>query len=231
MISHKHRCIFIHIPKAAGTAVETFFLNDLGLHFEDKLPLLLGKSTNMYMPPRVISHLTAEEMVAQHYISKALFDEYFKFSVIRHPLDRLFSTYNYWGYSTVISFDTFLRYIFPKLMNTDTRRFFLKPQTCFLMDANKKLLVNHLCRFENLDEDFQYVRNHLKLPDGKLPRVNSSGKHISLLRGLKKIVETPSLLSKISIVRTRDKKISSEAREIFMRTYEEDLQNFGYSLD
>ena len=25
MISHKHKCIFIHISKAAGTSIENFF--------------------------------------------------------------------------------------------------------------------------------------------------------------------------------------------------------------
>lgn len=36
MISHNHKAIFIYFPKAAGTNIETYFLDDLGLDFEDK---------------------------------------------------------------------------------------------------------------------------------------------------------------------------------------------------
>ena len=137
MISHKHKCIFIHIPKAAGTSIETVFLNDLKLDFEDKHALILGKSTNLYLPPRVVSHLTATEMLSQHYISEELFNSYYKFSIVRNPIDRLYSTYKYWGYSPVITFDRFIKTILPKLIKTDKYNFFVRTQSEYLFDAYK----------------------------------------------------------------------------------------------
>ena len=34
MISHKHKCIFIHIPKTAGTSINTFFHPGVDFHYD-----------------------------------------------------------------------------------------------------------------------------------------------------------------------------------------------------
>ena len=69
MISHKHKCIFIHIPKCAGTSVEVNFSN---------------KHSN-HCPVAVF---------ARKYPRK--FKNYFKFSFVRNPFDRLVSVYAYY---------------------------------------------------------------------------------------------------------------------------------------
>lgn len=69
MISHTHKCIFVHIPKTAGNSVNSCF----GVDWEDHKDL-----------QRYFDELPRE-----------LFFNYFKFAVVRNPWDRLFSDYNY----------------------------------------------------------------------------------------------------------------------------------------
>jgi len=41
MISHKHKTVFVHIPKVAGQSVEQMYLADLGLNWSERAVLLL----------------------------------------------------------------------------------------------------------------------------------------------------------------------------------------------
>ena len=43
MISKAHKTIFVHIPKVAGQSIETMFLNDLNLKWDERSKLLLRK--------------------------------------------------------------------------------------------------------------------------------------------------------------------------------------------
>jgi hypothetical protein len=230
MLSHKHRCIFVHIPKAAGTSIESLFLRDLNLDFEDKHSLILGKSTNLYMEPRVLSHLTACQYVSQHYVSQELFDEYFKFSFTRHPVERLFSTYVYLGYSNIISFDIFIKDLLEKLYESKKFNFFLKSQTEFLYDINgNKSLMDYTGSIENIKDDFEFVKKELLLENLELEHVNKANNNNSL-RGLKKIIERPFLLTKLNLGVENDKYLTDKSLQVIEKLYNKDFENFDYSL-
>lgn len=230
MISHNHKAIFIHIPKAAGTSIETYFLDDLGLDFEDKHSLILGRTTNLYAAPKVLSHLTAIQMLEQHYISQELFDSYFKFSIVRYPIDRLFSTYKYWGYAAVISFNTFITKQLPRLYRSEKHHFFLKPQTEFLYDVSgQQNLMDFTGRLENLQDDFKNILKLLGKEATPLKHVNK-GKEYGLLRGAKKIMDNPYLLTSISLAKHRSKDLSNVALQIILDYYHKDFENFNYPI-
>lgn len=72
MIDHKNKLIFIHIPRTGGTSIERM----AGIN-EDK-------------PDK---HHCASEIKSN--VSKKIWNEYFKFTVIRHPLARAMSTYKW----------------------------------------------------------------------------------------------------------------------------------------
>jgi hypothetical protein len=95
IISLNRRYVFVHIHKCAGTSIEVALAK--ALRHND---IVLGstKSGEKYQDffKRTIGlnkHSTALE--ARQFLGDALYDKFFKFAFVRHPIDRLHSLYSY----------------------------------------------------------------------------------------------------------------------------------------
>ena len=73
MINHKHKFIFIHIPRTGGTSIEQQFSHDVGVS---------GDGTKHWNLDQYKEALSNEQ-----------FDNYFKFTFIRNPWDIVISKY------------------------------------------------------------------------------------------------------------------------------------------
>lgn len=176
MISHEHRTVFVHIPKTAGQSVETVFLDDLGLAWRDRAPLLLQHNENRRIGPPRLAHLTAREYVEHHYVSAELFESYFTFAVVRNPWERTVSMYKW-----VVDLDrpeamSFADFVTRRLARRLWRNqyWWVRPQTEYICDDDDNVLVDFVGRFERLDEAFTEVSTRLGLSADRLPRVNAS---------------------------------------------------------
>ena len=98
MISHEHKCIFVHIPKNAGSSVERAF------GFSD----IYHQGSARHSPPFSMRGYWGGSRPNMEYPFKKLyerphhnpsyyrnFDEYCKFAIVRNPWSRLVSTYTY----------------------------------------------------------------------------------------------------------------------------------------
>ena len=72
MISHKHKCIFIHIQRTGGTSIERW------LQGEDQW--------NLKHNYKHITTSYAKERAYPEY-----YDDYFKFTFVRNPYERVLS--------------------------------------------------------------------------------------------------------------------------------------------
>ena len=68
MISHKHKTVFVHIPKVAGQSVEQMYLADLGLNWSERAVLLLRPKLNTEKGPERLAHLTAAQYTQFGYL-------------------------------------------------------------------------------------------------------------------------------------------------------------------
>ena len=231
MISHKHKTIFIHIPKVAGQSIETMFLNDLGLDWNSRQQLLLRKKRHNEKGPLRLAHLLARDYTNLGFIDQETFDSYFKFSFVRNPFSRAYSYYRYLGYANIISFGDFVRIVLRKRLRQ--QHFFFLPQTDYLYDAEGHLLVDFVGRLETIKTDIEEVIRRAKLQQKELPYVNRSKNEIS--RGLSKIIKNPLLLSRLktrnNLYKDYREAYDSETIDLVSQFYEEDLVNFEYEFE
>jgi hypothetical protein len=232
VISSRHRCLFVHVPKTAGMSIEHVFLGLLGLTWEGRAPLLLRANHDPRQGPPRLAHLTAAEYVSCGYLSAEQFESYFKFSFVRNPWDRMVSEYKYRGYPVKIDFKTYLFRRLPPPGWTDTYRHIM-PQHDFLHDESGRLLVDFVGRYETLQADFDRVCARLDLPPTPLPRVNRSleDRRPMSFRELRKRLRRA--------IHSRERRhtfphyteyYDQESREFVGRMYRRDVESFNYSF-
>ncbi len=241
MISKQHKTIFVHVPKVAGQSIETMFLNELGLDWENRSGLLLRKKKHSEEGPSRLAHLTASEYVDLGYINEDLFNEYFKFSFVRDPYKRAFSFYNFLGYSKIISFKNFVNHVLPVKLNQKGQNsqsedaylygqdFFFKSQYDYLYSKDGKLLVDFVGRLENIKEDIEKVKEISGLQGATLPHVNKSKGEWSRARA--HLIKTPYLLKYLKINSKKqdfDTEFTQEIKDKVYQLYQKDFEAFGY---
>jgi len=158
VVCHEKKCIFIHIPKTAGTSIEQF-IRDNG---SNNL-LFIGVRNN-----RSLQHLTAYELKM---MIPYIYKQYYKFSIVRNPYDKLLSEY-YWnpsiniGYKKGKSKKDFLKNVIEIVQNkkyfNDIYNDHFIPQYNFLFYKNK-LLVNQLFKYEDLEWVSSFLKKKLKI--------------------------------------------------------------------
>ena len=179
MISHKHKVIFIHIPKCAGTSINTFFNPEIT--FKTSPPnyeLLFG-----WCPKRKIhlQHATSKQLLELDLISEKNWKAYFKFTFVRNPWDRAYSDYIYVKKFSGVK-GTFKNYInksneFKSILRDRENHHYLGdhliPQTDFF-DFDNTYQMDYIGRFENLNYDISKILNKLDI-DKTFDRFENKG--------------------------------------------------------
>ena len=168
MIGHDKKFIFIHIPKTGGTSLECG----------------LEKYGIVHKGPRNYSsvyhkHVTAvrcKTMMGEQ------FEEYFRFTSVRNPWDWLVSNYEFnrgVGIPYILNMPSMSAGIVPewlkKMPFSEWLLWFVETmqpsQKKMIADDAGTLLVNHIVRFEKLQNDFEELCSVLAIPVVKLPRL------------------------------------------------------------
>ncbi|WP_340676898.1 sulfotransferase family 2 domain-containing protein [Paraglaciecola sp.] len=187
---HRHRCIFIHIPKCAGSSI----LKALG-------------------------HTGGRDHVEwRHYqgANPKWFKHYFKFAVCRHPFARLRSVYYYvisggnqssndLALKTLIqaksnSFESFVENVLNEEFASDNVLF--HPQYRYVFNNVGQLMVDNILRFETLDKEWQAMVNTKGLSKSAL-KLNITNKTEDLIK-VKTLILSPTQLHKIQHIYRKD---------------------------
>lgn len=182
--------IFIHVPKAAGTAI------------------------NEALYGRFMGHVRASDV--DRWGSPAV-KALPRFAITRNPWDRLVSAYRFVKRGAGIGgpnagrvlhpeqyripeFETFESFVTGWLARRDLRRLDLafQPQSLFVCNADGGILVDHLGRFEDLDATYAYLRERLpSLPP--LAKSNASGRRVDY-----RTFYTPELVELVGSIYAED---------------------------
>ena len=154
-INHKHKFIFIHIPKNAGTSIR----NSFNINGYDK------KVVSKRYP-----HSTCSEI--KKYIGDNIWNEYYKFSFVRNPFDRLVSFYHFHKsdqYKHKVGRERAYTQSFKDWVIDTKDKNVIQTQSDYLDEQ-----INFIGSFENLQEDFNLVCNQMDISPYKLPHYNQS---------------------------------------------------------
>jgi len=155
MICERHRCVFIHVPKTAGTSLSI----SLGWIAED------SETYGSH------DHRTVAEYRAA--MNPEAFQSYFKFAFVRNPWDRAVSWYKNLvedpfqsaRFGIGAGACTFAEYI-----SEHSNSWTLRPQLDWLRDESGTLTVDFVGRYERLQADYAFVRARLGLTPESLPQ-------------------------------------------------------------
>ena len=162
MISHDHRCIFVHIPKTGGTSIEDVIWPDA--RTEEHLWMgFVSKHRNKYQTGG-LQHLLARQIRQE--VGSHVFDSYFKFAVVRNPWDRAVSQFSY----------TRIRTDLHELIGMTADTSF--SEYLSLIEGHEHVQwhsqVDFVARFERLEQDAQAIFARLNLGGRTLPHTNAS---------------------------------------------------------
>jgi len=182
----KTKTIFIHIPKTAGISIIKSVYGDVSL----------GGHRSMHFYSKIFD------------FNK---DKYFSFCFVRNPYDRLYSSYKFLQKGGINQHDknAFSMYI-EKYKNfedfvingLDVQMIYeithLVPQSKFICDKNRKILVDFIGKFENLENDVLSLSKKMKK--------NISLEHHNSNLGKQNYLEvyTPEMIKKVKNIYKTD---------------------------
>ena len=157
MISHKHKFIFVHIPKVAG-----------------------GSIRRANIPLQIVGH-NIRNKNHKYFKDIKKSTNQFSFAFVRNPWDRCVSAFRYLSnggncagdkkdaenFLSVYQND-FSGFIRHKFSNAFLKQLHFKPQYKWICDDNDNVLVDLVGKFENLQEDFDKLCDTINVPRQKL---------------------------------------------------------------
>jgi hypothetical protein len=167
--SGKNKFIFVANTKCASTSIHTSTIAEIS---DIKLIYAwIGR------------HISLEDIYDKFnfIFEKVQFNEFFKFGIIREPLDWVVSWFNFnsrpelrdpihqahKNYTGEMTFSEF--------WHLRKNEGLLKPQTNkFFSSKNEKIRIDYLVRLENLIEDLSTIREILGLDSLEIPKINES---------------------------------------------------------
>jgi len=168
VISHRYKLIFIHIPKTGGSSLACPGYKGVLLPYLGETDIVHG------------SHPSARILKKKF---PDVWNDYYKFAVVRNPWERLVSSYFYFlgkivgkdfdkkketelgkKIAAFQNFDDFCRSL--NHLPLDTH---FSSQLDFITDEDENVIMDKVCRLETITEDFAAVCSETGLPDISLP--------------------------------------------------------------
>ncbi|NTS78777.1 sulfotransferase family 2 domain-containing protein [Catenovulum sp. SM1970] len=177
LLSHKHNFLFIHIAKTGGTSVRSALakyrwghLYSFAAFLARKLSGFTGHKIGSKFP-RHCKAIAAKEMLPGEYYSQL-----YKFCVVRNPFDLQVSSYHHiekehpqiFKRYNITNFAEFLA------VRLDSEREFEELlhaplQSDYVVDLHGNIIVDKICRFENLQADFDEACDAIGIARVALP--------------------------------------------------------------
>lgn len=166
MVSHEHKCIFVHIPKCGGTSVEIALS---GARQDHRCIRIIEPLSFPFLPTAdnlravaqraMLRRRTATNPHNRVSVTAEQYESYFKFAFVRNPWSRAFS----W-YQSVLAHEIHLRNhkitretSFREFLRRHAGKGVLKSQLFWLRNLRGAIPLDFLGRFERITQDWNVV--------------------------------------------------------------------------
>ncbi len=189
IVSQSHKFVFVHIPKNAGTTVETLLMDHLDpaqdLHVSEGATLPDNREAfGIGEDAKLLKHITSHRLRRALY--NGLYDQFFSFAFCRNPYSRCYSAYTFavrraqadqrretkFGEDSDRDRSKFLTRSFDdicaNLPEIAKEHRLFRPQTFWLREPDS---VDYVGRLEHLAEDMRAIYTHLGLPLQQLDHI------------------------------------------------------------
>ena len=228
IISHKYNYIFFKPAKVAGTSIEVALASKRGK--DDIITPLSDFDNSPQNYFGFYNHIEPKKVKKR--IKKSVWDNYFKFTVVRNPWDLVVSRY-WWERSLfekkndnksfdpleiivkVFELDTYKRRLdagvdvssFDAFLQTFPERF---KNTRYYFDSNGSCFADYYIRYENLHDGFRDVTERLGLGSIALPKFKVSQR------------KTPKHYSEY---------YNEDSRQLVRKMFQQEVDFFGYKYE
>jgi hypothetical protein len=190
VISHQYRCIFIHIPKTAGTSIE----HKLGHFDRTKHGVQDHRTIRMLRPSylldasqwalrgelKPLGRCLRDLAAGRGFVTAEQYQRYLKFAFVRNPWARVYSWYKNvlrdprhktsLGVTNDCSLGEFVQHHLDDWA--------LQPQLWWITDRHGKVVMDFIGKYETLHADFAQVCARLEIQDATLPSlITGDGSH------------------------------------------------------
>lgn len=223
-----HCCIYLHIPKAAGTTLE----NALGLNnlyskrpYEADWHILYGNGKDQFHNLWELDHAPVKFL--KQFIHPQVWKDYYIFTFVRNPYDRLLSEYLYrlkvgenrFIYTSTISFEQFVKQLKSKwpliqqfMDNQNNKKSMVDhhlishflPQSFLLQDTQNE--INFIGKFEQMETDWLQIKPNL------------TNNHLINWKPITKNIK--------EVEELRDKYYTNELKQIVYNLYKSDFEYY-----
>jgi|11_taG_2_1085331.scaffolds.fasta_scaffold00519_7 hypothetical protein len=144
MIIHKHKLIYIHIPKCGGWSVESAFLDQAKITRDTKESFDLFHIGGDKDKTGKYTHMMLSDYDVQ--------DGYKTCALIREPISRAISYYNWFAHTKHLDFLSFCKSL---PVQDDWGYMMTRPQIDYLRDRNGCIAIDNIVRLGNHKKFFQ----------------------------------------------------------------------------
>jgi hypothetical protein len=176
--SVSHQFIFVRNWKTAGSSLrevlrhyQPFYRKNRYLEYAVRKCEMLFPQKFRLLPVHVDARTIRDEIGHEN------FKNFFTFGFVRNPWDWQVSLYffilkrkRHYLHRLISQFKTFDDYINWHVSDDKSKRL----QKDFFSDADGKMIVDFIGKFENLDSDFQYILDKIGIQNKTIPHINKT---------------------------------------------------------
>lgn len=177
LLSLRYKFLFVHIPKTGGTSIRVALRR---YKWKDpyRIPLFLLSRLSSLTGHRLACKLPrhAKAVAAYEMLPRDLYQQLFKFAFVRNPWDLQVSSFHHIQRERphllkgIRDFESFLR----NKLNPERGYVYhfdvsIEPQSDYVVDIHRNLIVDFIGRYEHFDSDFEEACKKIGIPCPRLP--------------------------------------------------------------